>query len=319
MPVLPFALSYALYTPRPELYAMSALVVLGGIALTRLQSDRAVLMASIVYGVTIAVLALVHEGIPLEVALGGGALAISILPAHLAPGRRRLCAVAALGPGLAAIATIAAFSRNDVGTRLCEQIPHRQLDEPFPSDPMAYLAGRTPPTKTDFHSWVCNFERTIVDARVTDGLHKVGTFGAGPLLASFAVGGVLYFVVSLWATKSFSGLRVSALLHEVRGGKLTAPLLGARRDGAVVHDCRRLDALVGSDHLQRRPDLRSVHHLQARDRSADHPATPADLPVRDRGVRRDPPHRRGTAHRRPELLTRANLKGRELGRRRRLA
>ncbi|KDF02359.1 hypothetical protein Y900_026330 [Mycolicibacterium aromaticivorans JS19b1 = JCM 16368] len=221
VPVLPFALSYALYTPRPELYAMSALVVLG-IALTRLQSDRAVLMASIVYGVTIAVLALVHEGIPLEVALGG-ALAISILPAHLAPGRRRLCAVAALGPGLAAIATIAAFSRNDVGTRLCEQIPHRQLDEPFPSDPMAYLAGRTP-TKTDFHSWVCNFERTIVDARVTDGLHKVGTFGAGPLLASFAVG-VLYFVVSLWATKSFSGLRVSALLHEVRG-KLTAPLLG---------------------------------------------------------------------------------------------
>ncbi|MCV7343213.1 hypothetical protein [Mycolicibacterium rhodesiae] len=221
LPVLPFALSYAVYTPRPELYAMSALVVLG-IALTRLQSNRSLLIASIVYGLTIAVLALIHEGIPLEVALGA-ALAISVLPGHLEPGRRRLCAIAAVGPGLGAIAAIAAFSRNDVGTRLCEQLPHKQIERPFPSDPMAYLVGR-PVMKTDFHSWVCNFERSMVDARVTDGLHKVGTFGAGPLLASFVVG-VLYFVVSLWATQSCSGVAVSALLSEVRG-KLTAPILG---------------------------------------------------------------------------------------------
>ena len=221
VPVLPFALSYAVYTPRPELYAMSALVVLG-IALTRLQSDRSKLIVSAVYGVTIAVLALIHEGIPLEVALGA-LLAISILPAQLASGLRRLCATAAVGPGLGAILAIAAFSRKDVGTQLCEQIPHRQIEDPFPSDHLAYLAGRTE-VKTDFHAWVCHFERSMVDARVTDGLHKVGAFGAGPLFASFLVG-VLYFAVSIWATQSFSGLRFSALLGEVRG-KLSAPILG---------------------------------------------------------------------------------------------
>lgn len=221
VPVLPFAFSYAVYTPRPELYAMSALVVLG-IALTRLRSDRSVLIASAVYGVTIAVLALVHEGIPLEVALGA-ALALSVLPAQLSPGVRRLCATVAVGPGLVAILAVAAFSRKDVGTRLCQQIPHKQIDKPFPSDPMAYLAGR-PEIKTDFHDWVCKFELSMVDARVTDGLHKVGTFGAGALLASFVVG-VLYFAISIWATQSFSGLRFSALLGEIRGN-VTAPILG---------------------------------------------------------------------------------------------
>ncbi|BBY57406.1 hypothetical protein MSAR_05420 [Mycolicibacterium sarraceniae] len=221
VPVLPFAFSYAVYTPRPELYAMSALVMLG-IALTQLQSDRSKLIVSAVYGVTIAVLALLHEGIPLEVALGA-LLAISVLPAQLASGLRRLCATAAVAPGLGAILAIAAFSRNDVGTQVCEQIPHKQIEDPFPSDHMAYLAGRTA-IKTDFHDWVCNFERTIVDARVTDGLHKVGTFGAGPLLASFVVG-LLYFAVSIWAIQSISGVRFSALLREFHG-KLTAPILG---------------------------------------------------------------------------------------------
>ncbi len=221
VPVLPFAFSYAVYTPRPELYAMSALVGLG-IALTRLQSDRSKLIVSAVYGVTIAVLALIHEGIPLEVALGA-LLAIYVLPAQLAPRLRRLCATAAVGPGVGAILAVAAFSRKDVGTQLCEQIPHRQIADPFPSDHLAYLSGR-PETTTDFHAWVCNFERSIVDARVTDGLHKVGSFGAGPLIASFVVG-LLYFAISTWATKSVSGLSFSALFGEVRG-KLTAPILG---------------------------------------------------------------------------------------------
>jgi hypothetical protein len=117
----------------------------------------------------------------------------------------------------------AAFSRNDLGTQLCGQIPHKQIEQPFPSEPMAYLAGQIA-VKTDFHAWVCDFERSIVDARLTDGLHKVGAFGAGPLLASFTVG-VLYFAVSIWATQSYSGLRIPALLGEVRG-KLTAPILG---------------------------------------------------------------------------------------------
>ncbi|AKK28740.1 hypothetical protein [Mycobacterium sp. EPa45] len=226
LPVLPFAFSYAVYTPRPELYAMSALVVLC-IALTRLQSDRSMLIVSSVYGVTIAVLALVHEGIPLEVALGA-LLAMSVLPTQLGPGPRRLCSTAAVGPGLLAVLAIAAFSRNDMGARLCEQIPHRQIDNPFPAqsnpaDYMAYLAGRIE-IKADFHDWVCKSGHAILGARVTDGFHLVGSFGAGPLIASFLVG-ALYFAVSIWAIQSFSGARIAALLGEFQG-RLTAPLLG---------------------------------------------------------------------------------------------
>lgn len=225
VPVLPFAFSYAVYTPRPELYAMSALVMLC-IALTRLRSDRSVLIVSVVYGVTIAVLALVHEGIPLEVALGA-LLALSVLPA-LGPRQRRLCAAAAVGPGLVAVLAIAAFARNDVGARLCRQTPHRQIDDPYPAassmaDNTAYLAGRFQ-IKTDFHDWVCKLEPPILDARLTDGLHKVGSFGVGPLLASFVVG-VLYFAASIWVTQSFSGVRFSTVLAELHG-KLTAPVLG---------------------------------------------------------------------------------------------
>lgn len=69
IPVLPFALSYALYSPHPELFGMSALLayILG---LTRCQTLRATAYLSATYGSVTAVLALLHEAIPLQMALG---------------------------------------------------------------------------------------------------------------------------------------------------------------------------------------------------------------------------------------------------------
>jgi hypothetical protein len=77
VPVLPFALSYALYSPHPELFGMTALLAFS-MFLTRARTPRGRMILSAVYGVTIAALALMHEAIPLEFAFGA-TLAIVVL------------------------------------------------------------------------------------------------------------------------------------------------------------------------------------------------------------------------------------------------
>ena len=60
VPVLPFAFSYAVYNPHPELLGMTALLAFS-ISLTRVQSPRSRIVLSALYGIAIAVLALMHK------------------------------------------------------------------------------------------------------------------------------------------------------------------------------------------------------------------------------------------------------------------
>lgn len=62
VPVLPFAFSYAIYNPHPELFGMTALVAFS-IFLTRAHTSRTRVILSTLYGLTMAVLALIHEAI----------------------------------------------------------------------------------------------------------------------------------------------------------------------------------------------------------------------------------------------------------------
>lgn len=217
-PVLPFAFSYAVYTPRPELLAMSALVVFG-IAMRTAETGHRQLWLSAVYGAAIAVLAFAHEGIPLMLALGA-VLVIVVLPKPVTPDIRRLSLALAVGPGLLVTLFIGLVARRDVAAKLCALIPHRQIENPYAAssnlnDYLAYLSGKVDST-TDFHDWSCQFGTALIDSSVTDGLRQVAYFGLGPLLASSLVG-VIYLIVTIWAVQRFSGVAFGDFAAQLRG------------------------------------------------------------------------------------------------------
>lgn len=235
IPVLPFAITYGLYTPRPELYALSALVAFG-IASRLTSSARSRLILSAVYGVAIAILAFFHEGIPLALALGA-VLVILVGPAQtsvapVAPVRREnaISIAAATGPGLLASVLIGVFARKDVAAELCALVPHRQLDDPYAasadfSNYLGYLTGRIQST-ADYHDWACRFGTPMVESDLSDGVRLVAAYGIGPLVASFAVG-VLFFAVSVWAVQRFSGVRLRDFAAQLRHGRAAVVVASA--------------------------------------------------------------------------------------------
>lgn len=227
IPVLPFALSYALYSPRPELWAMTALVVFT-LQLTRLRTDRSVLIASTMYGFLIAILAFAHEGIPLELGLGV-TVAIVSLAGWMRPRRQGLAALLSVGPGLVSIVLIALLGgATKTGPLLCRSLPHRRLDNPYgasdtPAEQIAYVLGKKE-SFADYHDWMCQVAAPMVDSTVGDGLSLVASFGFGPLFASTLLG-LAYLAVCLRTLQVFSGTPFLEFLGEVRRRPLL-PLVG---------------------------------------------------------------------------------------------
>ncbi len=174
IPVMPFSFSYAVYSPRPELFGMTALLAFS-VAMTRVSSPRWRMIVSAVYGIAMAVLALVHEAIPLVFALGA-VLALVVLPKGASRAARRSCAVLAVGPGIASALSVALMGRHDVAARLCAQVPHGMVDDPWavvttPQNVLDYLLGRIE-SRSDYHDWVCKNTTPIHDADLTAAIQK---------------------------------------------------------------------------------------------------------------------------------------------------
>lgn len=226
IPVLPFAVSYGLYSPHPELFAMSALIAFS-IALTRVRTPRGRLLWSAGYGVMIAVLTFAHEGIPMALSLGA-VLAIVVLAGDAPAGARRVCSALAVLPGVIALIVVTLFGRRDVAHLLCENVPHRMLENPYaimhsPELVLQYMLGRIE-SQSDYHDWVCKNAGTH-DAGPVDGMKMVLEFGFVPLLNSF-IAGLLFFAITVWAIGYLSGVPFSEFRRELRGKRLL-PLLSA--------------------------------------------------------------------------------------------
>lgn len=224
VPVLVFSFSYALYNPHTEIYGMTVLLAFG-IALRAVRTARSKIMISTLYGIAMAVLALVHEAIPLEFALGA-LLAIVVLSKDAArrPQSQRICSVLAVGPGIVSTILVATLGRRGVGDQLCEQVPHGMVEDSLaasqtPQETLSYLAGRITGSvehKVDYHDWVCLHIAPQFDWDLADGFRWVMHFGFFSLLGAFVVG-LVFFAVTIWIIRILSGVRVSAFLNEIRG------------------------------------------------------------------------------------------------------
>lgn len=216
IPVLPFSFSYAVTAPRPELVAMAALVAFSA-SLTRSPTARR--RNAQVFSIVVTVLAFVHEAIPLELLLGT-LLAVNILAADADKNERRLLSAWATLPGLVATLIVVVFGKRNLGSRLCEQIPHGMIENPYaayasPQQTLNYMLGRQP-SVSDYHDWACRFITYHYDLGFVDGLREVAHLGAGPLLAS-TIAGIVLFVGTVWVIGFFSGVPSSACFQAFNG------------------------------------------------------------------------------------------------------
>jgi hypothetical protein len=225
VPVLPFGLSYALYSPHPELFGMTALLAFS-MFLTRVRTPRGRMILSALYGITIAVLALMHEAIPLEFAFGA-TLAIIVLAKDATRPAQRICTVLAVGPGIVFVLLVAALGRRDVGSQLCTQIPHGLVERLWP--PYAtpqyvfdYIFGRLE-RRADYHDWMCDNLTPMIDVDASTAVKLVVHWGFVPLLCAFILG-LLYFVGTTWTIRYCSGVPISALRDKFRNN-LVLPAL----------------------------------------------------------------------------------------------
>ncbi|APE18993.1 hypothetical protein BOH72_08220 [Mycobacterium sp. WY10] len=223
VPVLPFAVTFAISGPRPELFAAAALLAFGT-ALSRLRSSRGVIVSSALYGLVIAALALIHEVIPIEFALGA-VLAISVLAPSATRAIRWCAMLAAIGPGLMSTAAIYLFGRKKLGAQLCEQVPHQNMQDPFgvPSDKVAdYVFGRYEHV-ADYHDWVCENISPYFDASLSAWLKTVMSLGPGVLIAGF-LHGLIVCIVTMWLIQHFTGVRWTQFKAAINGG-IVLPIL----------------------------------------------------------------------------------------------
>lgn len=227
VPVLPFAFSYAVYTPHPELFGMAALLAFS-VSLTAVTTPRARMALSALYGIAIAVLALLHEAIPLAFALGA-VLAIIVLSKNATRRSQQICTVLAVSPGILSTLSVAALSRRDLVAQLCAQVPHGMMENPWavsttPNKALDYMLGRVE-SRTDFHDFMCTRVIPIFQADTTGAVSMLIRSGFFPLVGAFALG-LVYFLGTTWTIRYFSGVPVHAFFNEFRHN-LTPPLLAS--------------------------------------------------------------------------------------------
>jgi hypothetical protein len=219
--VLPFGVPYAVFSARPDLFGASAFIALT-LFLASARTALSMRVACGVFGVVIAALVFVHEGIGLEFGLGA-ILAILILTRDLAPQAKKVCMALAVIPGVLAVAVVAAFTRHDVSGKLCAAVPHLLLQTPFGTfvtvdkfidDIVAQRQGTL-----DYHDWVCKSYLYSYDYGMADGIKEVLGVGALGLVASFLLG-LFTIAVCVYAVRYFSGVPFARFVGELHGGWL---------------------------------------------------------------------------------------------------
>ena len=207
IPMLPLGFVHAVVLPTPDLVGEAALAVFA-VVLASTKGDRSLLVASGIYGVTTAVLTLIHEAVPFLQALGA-VLAIVVL-VHSSIKMQRLSAFLAVVPGLVVALTIALLRRQDVSS-LCARLPHRAVDWRRRLSPGQILSGEH--TYTDYHDWTCRFITTTT--RNTPFIEP-NAIGLTSLIMS-TMAGIVVVTLTMLVIRGISGVPLGRFREAVQG------------------------------------------------------------------------------------------------------
>lgn len=217
IPVLPFGFAFGLFSARTDLLGGAALAVFA-VVLTRLATTRGTVIASAVYGLTLAVLTLIHEATPFLFGLGTAA-ALAVLAGRLDSRAFWASGVLALGPAVAVALALALFGKRGVSPALCQLVQHGPMNHPLAGKPTIGQLLRGFHYYVDYHDWFCRAFLPMFDQSFADGLRFVGSISPVALAGSTVYGlGVL--AVSLLAIGHVSGVPVRRFREVLHGRRL---------------------------------------------------------------------------------------------------
>jgi hypothetical protein len=214
IPVLPFGFAFGLFSARTDLFGAAALVAFA-IALTRVNTARATVMTSAVYGFALVVLTLIHEATPFLFGLGVLA-ALTVLPGQLGTKTFRVSAGCALGPGIVTALAVAVLGRRGLSGQLCQLVPHGPANHPLAGKPTMGQLLRGFHYYVDYHDWICRAILPLFDQTFGDAVRFVGSIGIGALAGS-TVYGIAVLAISLLAIGHVSGVPVRRFAAILRG------------------------------------------------------------------------------------------------------
>ncbi|OBJ90641.1 hypothetical protein [Mycobacterium asiaticum] len=225
IPVLPFSLSYAVYNSHPEIWGMSAFLLFS-IAMRSACTDKSKVIYSAVYGVLTAVLALIHEAIPVQFALGA-VLAVTVLSKDSSRSMKRVLSVVAVAPGVLTLFLIAVLGRRNIGNDLCAQVPHRFIDDPVgtvsvPHSRFGFILHQFQ-RQSDFHDWVCEKTLPFWQLDIFGAARVVASYGFLRLLISIVLG-IIIGVVTIAAVRNVCAVALASLMEEVRTNRVLVAL-----------------------------------------------------------------------------------------------
>ncbi|NTY59029.1 hypothetical protein [Mycolicibacterium sphagni] len=222
IPVLPFGFAFALFSARTD--ALGAVALVGfAIALTRVTTARATVIASAIFGLVLAVLSLIHEATPFLFGLGALA-ALTVLAERLDAKEFRASVALALGPPIMVAVALAAFGKHTVSGQLCELVQHFPMNHPLAGKPTLGQLLRGFHYYVDYHDWFCRAFLPLFDMSLVEGLRFVGSIGVVALAGSTAYG-IVTLVISMLAIGHVSGVPVRRFGAILRGRPL-AMLVG---------------------------------------------------------------------------------------------
>ena len=212
--VLPFGFAFGLLQAGSTLFGGAALIAFA-VAVAAARSRRAVLVACAVFGVVNAVLALLHEAIPLLFGLGVVAV-VAVLANPLGNMDRWVGYALAIGPGVATALVVAVLGKHGIADDLCALIPHAQVNNP--------MAGKPTPGQLlsgfryydDYHDWACRNITPFYNRDFVAGIRYVGRLGAGGMIVN-TVYGVFMFVITMLAIGWVSGVPFRRVWDRLRG------------------------------------------------------------------------------------------------------
>jgi hypothetical protein len=222
IPVLPFGFAFALFSARTDLLGGAALAAFA-VVLTRVTTTRATLIASAVYGATLAVLTLIHEATPFLFGLGSLA-ALTVLADRLCARGFRACVVLTLGPAVLVAMALAAFGRTKVSPQLCQAVQHGMMNHPLAGKPTVGQLLTGFKHYVDYHDWFCRAFLPLFDMTFTEGLRFVGSIGVVALAGS-TIYGIVTLVISMLSIGHVSGVPVRRFTAILRSRPL-AMLIG---------------------------------------------------------------------------------------------
>lgn len=227
--VLPFGFAFGLLQPGSTLFGAAA-VVLFGVAVASVESDRGVLVTSAVFGVVAAVLTLVHEAIPFL--FGLGVIVTLVVVANQLGREVRWASIAlALGPALVTALVVAVLGKHGIADQLCALVPHGEVNNPLAGKPTMgqLLTGYR--FTDDYHAWTCRNITPFYNRDFGDAVRYVGRLGAAGMIVNtlFGIGLFGITIVAIGRVTGVAPSRIWALfrLHGVAiaiGACLTVPV-----------------------------------------------------------------------------------------------